>query len=124
MLSADLQDPISLIGKMVAYWKNNTEIVICYREHRSDGIIPRIFSKYAYTIARIAYPEIARGGFDYWLTSGKVCRMLCSFKGRHNCVQGNLLSVGFSKAFIPYTRMERKSRQIGLLVRKKAETGR
>ena len=40
--------------------------------------------------------------------SSKVCKMLCSFKGRHNFVQGYLLSVGFSKAFIPYTRMKRK----------------
>ena len=34
--------------------------------------------------------------------------MLCSFKGRHNFVQGYLLSIGFSKAFIPYTRVKRK----------------
>src|SRR5258708_5624101 len=36
-VSADLQDPICLMAKMVAYWKNDTEIVICYREHRIEG---------------------------------------------------------------------------------------
>jgi polyisoprenyl-phosphate glycosyltransferase len=107
-VSADMQDPISLMAKMVAYWKNDTEIVICYREDRDDGFFPRKLSNYAYSIARATYPELPRGGFDYWLMSSKVCRMLCSFKGRHNFVQGYLLSVGFSKAFIPYTRMKRR----------------
>ncbi len=107
-VSADMQDPISLMAKMVAYWKNNTEIVICYRENRNDGFFPRKFSSVAYSIARTSYPELPRGGFDYWLMSSKVCKMLCSFKGRHNFVQGYLLSVGFSRAFIPYTRMKRK----------------
>jgi polyisoprenyl-phosphate glycosyltransferase len=107
-VSADMQDPISLMAKMVAYWKNNTEIVICYREDRNDGFLPRKLSNYAYSIARASYPELPKGGFDYWLMSSKVCRMLCSFKGRHNFVQGYLLSIGFSKAFIPYTRTKRK----------------
>ncbi len=33
--------------------------------------------------------------------------MLCSFKGKINFIQGYLLSVGFSKTFIPYTRKKR-----------------
>src|SRR5215207_5554872 len=49
-VSADLQDPISLMGKMVAYWKNNTEIVVCYRERRKDGMLSRIFSHLAHSI--------------------------------------------------------------------------
>lgn len=118
-VSADMQDPISLMAKMVAYWKNDTEIVICYRDSRNDGFFPRKFSKYAYMIARFTYSEIPRGGFDYWLMSSKVCRMLCSFKGRHNFVQGYLLSVGFSKAFIPYTRMKRKAGNSGFSFGKK-----
>jgi hypothetical protein len=49
--SADLQDPISLMGKMVAYWRNNTEIVACYRENRNDGSISRAVSTLAYAMA-------------------------------------------------------------------------
>jgi polyisoprenyl-phosphate glycosyltransferase len=118
-VSADMQDPISLMAKMVAYWKNNTEIVICYRENRNDGFFPRKFSSVAYSIARTSYPELPRGGFDYWLMSSKVCKMLCSFKGRHNFVQGYLLSVGFSRAFIPYTRMKRRIGKSGYSFRQK-----
>jgi glycosyltransferase involved in cell wall biosynthesis len=112
-VSADLQDPISLMAKMVACWKHGTEIVVCYRENRKDGFLPRKFSNLAYGLARTSYPELPKGGFDYWLMSRRVCRMLCSFKGRHNFVQGYLLSLGFSKAFIPYTRMKRPTGKSG-----------
>ncbi len=108
-VSADLQDSIALMGKMVAYWRNNTEIVICYRENRNDGFFSRIFSNFAYAIARASCPELPRGGFDYWLMSRTVCKLLCSVKVRHNFGQLYLLSVGFSKAFIPYTRMQREA---------------
>jgi polyisoprenyl-phosphate glycosyltransferase len=118
-VSADLQDPISLMGKMVAYWRSNTEIVICYRENRDDGFFSRIFSIFAYSIARVSCPELPRGGFDYWLMSRNVCKLLCSFKVRHNVLQGYLLSVGFSKAFIPYVRMERKVGRSGYTFWKK-----
>ncbi len=59
-VSADMQDPISLMAKMVAYWKNNTEIVICYREDRNDGFLQRKLSNYAYAIARASYPELPK----------------------------------------------------------------
>jgi polyisoprenyl-phosphate glycosyltransferase len=107
-ISADLQDPVALMAKMVACWKHDTEIVICYRASRNDGWLARKFSGLAYALARASYPELPKGGFDYWLMSRRVCRMLCSFKGRHNFVQGWLLSLGFSKAFIPYTRLQRQ----------------
>src|SRR3954462_9294575 len=47
-VSADLQDPISLMAKMIACWKHGTEIVVCYRENRTDGFLPRKFSNLAY----------------------------------------------------------------------------
>jgi dolichol-phosphate mannosyltransferase len=112
-VSADLQDPISLMAKMVACWKHDTEIVICFRENRTDGLLARKFSHLAYSLARTSYPELPKGGFDYWLMSRRICQMLCSFKGRHNFPQGYLLSLGFSKAFIPYTRMKRPAGKSG-----------
>lgn len=106
-ISADLQDSVGLMAKMVALWKEGTEIVVCYREARHDGFLTTLFSGIAYTVARQTYPEIPQGGFDYWLMSKRVSNLLCSFKGRHNFIQGYLLSIGYSKAFIPYTRAKR-----------------
>jgi polyisoprenyl-phosphate glycosyltransferase len=118
-ISADLQDPIPLMAKMVAYWKNSTEIVICYRENRDESLVARKSSDFAYSIARISNPGLPDGGFDYWLMSNKICKMLCSFKGRHNFIQGYLVSLGFSKAFIPYTRVQRKVGKSGYSFGKK-----
>jgi polyisoprenyl-phosphate glycosyltransferase len=87
-ISADLQDPIHLMAKMVAYWKSNTEIVICYREKRTDGLLPHIYSTIVYSIVRIYYADLPKGGFDYWLTSRRVYELLRSFKGRNIFLQG------------------------------------
>jgi dolichol-phosphate mannosyltransferase len=51
--------------------------------------------------------------------SGRVSRLFCSFKGRHNFLQGNLLAVGFSRAFIPYTRARRAVGKSGYSLWKK-----
>jgi polyisoprenyl-phosphate glycosyltransferase len=118
-VSADLQDPISLMAKMVAYWRDDTEIVVAYREGRNDGRSTQLFSRLAYGFARMSCPELPRGGFDYWLMSRRVCKLLCSFKGRHNFLQGYLLSVGFSKAFIPYVRERREYGKSGYTIGKK-----
>src|SRR5262245_49451786 len=112
-VSADLQDPIALMGEMVARWKGGSEVVICQREDRKDGVLPQLFSRVGHAIARIAYPELPKGGFDYWLMSRKVCNLLCSLQGRDMFLQGHLLSVGFSKTYIPYTRMRRKGGRSG-----------
>ena len=118
-VSADLQDPISLMAKMVAFWKENAEIVICYRENRDENVVARKTSALAYSIARISSPGLPDGGFDYWLMSRKICKMLCSFKGRHNFIQGYLVSLGFSKVLIPYTRTQRKVGKSGYSFGKK-----
>lgn len=118
-ISADLQDPVALMAKMVAYWKHDTEIVICYREDRKDGLLARKLSGLVYALARTSYPELPKGGFDYWLMSRRICSMLCSLKGHHNFVQGWLLSLGFSRAFIPYTRLKREVGRSGYSFRQK-----
>ena len=51
--------------------------------------------------------------------SKRVCKLLCSFKGRHNSLQGDLLAIGFNRAFIPYTRMPRKVGKSGYTIWKK-----
>ncbi|MGZ3698917.1 MAG: glycosyltransferase family 2 protein [Bdellovibrionota bacterium] len=120
-VSADLQDPVSLMSKMVGHWEQGTEIVVAFRQNRRDGVLRTIFSSAAYAVARRAYPELPNGGFDYWLMSRSVCEHLRRFKGRHNFLQGYLLSVGYSQVFIPYTREQRKHGKSGYSFAKKLE---
>ena len=118
-ISADMQDPVELMAKMVALWRAGTEIVVCHREARRDGRLTGLFSSLAYAIARRSSPDLPKGGFDYWLMTRRVCQMLCSFKGRHNFIQGYLLSLGFTRALIPYTRVQRPSGKSGYTFSKK-----
>jgi len=52
-LSADLQDPISLVPQMVAEYERGSEVVACHRERREDGVSRRISSRALYGILRI-----------------------------------------------------------------------
>lgn len=106
-LSADLQDPIELISQMVFDWQNDSEIVICHRENREDGSFRKFTSKIAYALSRVTYKELPEGGFDYWLMSRRVCDKLVSLSGRHNFIQGYLVSLGYRKTFHSYVRKER-----------------
>lgn len=118
-ISADLQDPVELMAQMVSLWRAGTEIVVCYRQERKDGFLTRYFSDFAYAVARVSCPDLPRGGFDYWLMSRRVCDLLCSFKGRHNFLQGYLLSLGFNKVLIPSIRQQRKFGKSGYTLGKK-----
>ena len=67
-VSADLQDPISLVPEMVQKWEGGAEIVICHRMNRSDDFLSRLFSRVAYGILRLSVPQVPVGGFDYLLS--------------------------------------------------------
>lgn len=118
-ISADLQDPTSLIPQMVAHWAAGTELVVCYRKQRQDGTLRRIFSQAAYSLARQSYPDLPQGGFDFWLMSRRICDLMNGFKGRNNFIQGYLMALGFSKTFIPYVRRERPHGKSGYTFAKK-----
>ncbi len=107
-VSADLQDPLSLIPEMLKSWQAGGEIVICHRVHRSDPAAARVFSRVAYGILRIAQPNMPEGGFDYVLMDRKVMDVFNSIDVRHRYFQGDLLWTGYRTTLIPYERQERK----------------
>ncbi len=108
MISADLQDPVELMGQMVSEWENGHDLVIAYRESRNDDWTARLFSRIAYAFARSANPRIPRGGFDYLLMSRRAVEILKTFRGQHRFFQGDVLWLGFPTAFLPYVRKRRK----------------
>lgn len=106
-ISADLQDPVELVPKMVAKWKEGSEIVICYRTERSDSMLSSLTSKIAYSILRLSLPQIPPGGFDFVLMDRKVMDTFNQIDVRHRFFQGDLLWTGYTTSFIPYARLER-----------------
>lgn len=107
-ISADLQDPVSLIPEMINKWRMGDEIVICHRVDRADNLSSRLYSKFAYSILRMAVPSIPTGGFDYVLMDRKVVDVFNSIDVRHRFFQGDLLWTGYRTSLIPYVRLERK----------------
>ncbi len=106
-VSADLQDPLSLIPEMLQSWAAGGEIVICHRTEREDSASAKLFSRLAYGILRIAQPNMPEGGFDYVLMDRKVMDVFNSIDVRHRYFQGDLLWTGYRTTLIPYVRQER-----------------
>src|SRR5262249_25032885 len=71
-LSADLQDPVELIPRMVRQFEAGSDVVIAYRENREDGALARLTSRVFYRIIRLSFPKIPAGGFDYVLMARTV----------------------------------------------------
>ena len=106
-VSADLQDPIELIAKMIAQWSAGSEIVVAYRTDRSDKFSAKLFSRIFYGILRLSHPQIPPGGFDFVLMDRKVMDAFNSIDVRHRFFQGDLLWTGYRTTFIPYVRLKR-----------------
>jgi glycosyltransferase involved in cell wall biosynthesis len=106
-ISADLQDPVELIPKMINKWRDGSETVICYRTDREDPLSSKLFSRLAYSILRMSNSQIPPGGFDFVLMDRKVMDEFNSIDVRHRFFQGDLLWAGYRTSFIPYVRLQR-----------------
>jgi glycosyltransferase involved in cell wall biosynthesis len=107
IMSADLQDPVSLIADMISAWKEHSEIVICYRIDREDSAVARLTSSIFYRFMKIANPKIPKGGFDFVLLDRKAIDVFAVIDERNRFFQGDILWMGFNIKFIPYKRLKR-----------------
>jgi len=106
-MSADLQDPVELIPRMVRDYESGAELVIAHRAEREDRWTSRLTSRLFYGIIRLSFPDLPAGGFDYVLMSRRVVDAFNSIEVRNRFFQGDLLWLGYRTTFIPYTRMKR-----------------
>jgi len=106
-LSADLQDPVSLIPRMVKEVEVGSEVVVAHREHRADRLSSRVSSKIFYAIIRLSLPNIPPGGFDYVLMTRRVADAFNNMEVRNRFFQGDVLWLGYRTSLIPYTRAKR-----------------
>ena len=106
-MSADLQDPIELIPRMVRDHESGSELVVAYRAEREDRWTSRVTSRLFYGIIRLSLPQLPAGGFDYVLMSRRVVDVFNRIDVRNRFFQGDLLWLGYKTTFIPYTRAKR-----------------
>ena len=110
VLSADLQDPVEQVERMIEAWENGSRIVVCHRARRDDGLATEAASRLFFGLMRISQPRLPEGGFDFLLLDRRPLDVLNSFGGRNRFFQGDVLWLGFTTTFLPY---ERRARAVG-----------
>ena len=107
-ISADMQDPPQLISQMIKEWENGNKIVICNRLEREDGFIEKLTSRIFYKLMKISIGSMPKGGFDCVLMDKIPLKIFNLFNEKNRFFQGDILWMGFSIKFIPYTRERRE----------------
>jgi dolichol-phosphate mannosyltransferase len=109
-MSADGQDPASLINEMLrAYFEEQYEIVVCARQDRDESWYRVLTSKLFYALIRkLSFPNMPPGGFDFVLLGRRALDVLLRNQEAHPFFQGQILWTGFKTKFIKYKRLERK----------------
>jgi dolichol-phosphate mannosyltransferase len=109
IISADLQDPPELIGRMYERWVQGNKVVMAVRERREESFLKVLFSKIYYRVFRALVDDaMPRGGFDYVLIDRIVVDTLCAMQEKNTTLMGLILWSGFKREEVPYTRLARK----------------
>lgn len=109
VISADLQDPPSLLLDMFTEWKNNHKIVLAVREAREDGLFVKVTSRLFYGfMRRYSIGNMPKEGYDYFLIDKKVKDILLKMDERNSFFQGQILWTGYLPKLIYYKRRKRE----------------
>lgn len=113
MTTIDLQNPPSLIPKMIEKAKPGVRVVWGYRARREEGI-NQIFSNiYNFLVKRFALSDMPKGGIDYCFIDKKIASDVVSTSEKNTSIFGIILWLGYRQVMIPFVRQEivgRKSR--------------
>ncbi len=124
-ISADLQDPPTIILQMLEKYKKGATVVLAVREDRKEPFTQKVFSGLYYKMMKkFALQNMPQGGFDCSLIDRKVIDVLCKMEEKNTTIMGQILWCGFNTDVIYYTRQERNigksrwtlSKKIKLLV--------
>lgn len=111
VISADGQDPASVIVEMLEqHFNNKIEVVIATRESREESKWRKVTSGLVYTaIQKLSNRDMPTGGFDFFLLGNQAREALLAQWQPNTFLQVRILNLGFSRLFIPYHREERKT---------------
>jgi dolichol-phosphate mannosyltransferase len=110
IISADLQDPISLMPQMIKHWLNGYKLVIAHRKERNEPNVQKLFSYFFHLMMRKIVGNAPKGGFDYVLFDNSIKEVLLNLKEKDNSIFYMMTWLGYEYVSIPYTR---EARSIG-----------
>jgi glycosyltransferase involved in cell wall biosynthesis len=109
IISADLQDPISIMPKMFDYWIGGVKLVIGNRQNRKDPFFSKIFASFfQFLIRKFAIKNLPKGGFDYVLFDKQLKDQVISIDDKNSNSLYLLMWLKYDYVSIPYTRQDRK----------------
>lgn len=112
ILDADLQDPISLIPKMITTWQNmDTLVVLAKRIDRSsDSFLKRKLSGVFYTVInKLSDVHIPTNVGDFRLIDKKVVESVLKLNERNIFMKGIFAWTGYPTVTLEYVRPARES---------------
>jgi len=109
-MSADIQEPPSLILKMYKYLCNESvDIVLAARKSRKENFLSKTFSKiFWFFFSNLVFKEIPLGGIDMFGCNLVFKKNLLKLNETNSTIVGQIFWLGFRRKIINYDRLERK----------------
>lgn len=119
-LSADLQNPVELIGKLYHKSEEGYDVVWAEREKAEIEFVEKVFSKsYAWLMRKFAVSHYPQNGYDVVLFNTKVQNVLNQHIESNSSLFLQILTLGFRCASISYRKRAREAGQSKWTVSKK-----
>jgi glycosyltransferase involved in cell wall biosynthesis len=107
-LDADLQDDVSVVGRMIDAWRDGAEVVFGVRKERgSDTLFKRGTAGLYYRILNWLGADIIPHHADFRLMSDKAMRALSAYTEVHVFLRGLVVQLGFKTATVEFERLPR-----------------
>jgi glycosyltransferase involved in cell wall biosynthesis len=104
IMSADMQEPASLIEVMITEWENGNSLVIASRIERKDSFMAAIMSNLLFAFLSIFYKKMPKSGFDFGLLDKSVYTELKKVNPYRCFLQISILNLATTIKYVNYTR--------------------
>jgi glycosyltransferase involved in cell wall biosynthesis len=121
VMAADLQEPPELVLRMDEVLRGGeADVVLGVREGRNDPIASRVPARLFWSVyRRLVMPDVPPGGVDVFACNREFRSQLVQLDERHSSLVAQLFWLGFRRAYVGYTRAERKYGRSAWTMRKK-----
>jgi len=108
-LSADLQDPPSLIPEFIKKWEEGFKIVVAVKKESQESRIMFNLRKLYYNlISKLSEVELIKNFSGFGLYDRKIIEILRNLNDPYPYFRGLIAEIGFEKAIIEYVQLKRK----------------
>lgn len=109
VISADLQDPPSLIPQMIESWLSGNKVTLGVRSKREEPWIKNFFANtYYHFVRKLVEENYPKQGFDFFLIDKEVKDKLVLMQEKNSSIYVQLIWLGYNPKTISYVRMNRE----------------